>query len=120
MAKSWGRRGMANGTVGAVLATLMQKGYSARTVPVQRLADLRQSIGELRRQGLLSDVIYEDYRTYFQTILPESLLDAASIVVAAVPQPKFKMTFQHKGRSCGVIVPPLPALGINNPQSKLT
>jgi len=106
MAKSWGGRGMANGTVGAVLATLRQKGYPARTVPVRRLADLRQSISELHRQGLLSDVIYEDCRTYFQAILPESLPDAASIVVVAVPQPKFRMTFQHKGSSYGIIVPP--------------
>ena len=98
---------MGEGTEGPLLATLGQMGYLARIVPVRHLADLEQAVGELRRQRLLSDIIYREYRTYFQPVVPQSLPDAASIVVVAVPQPRLRMTFQHGGRPYDVVVPPM-------------
>jgi len=97
---------MAEGATAAVLASLAEEGYPASTVPVERLGDLREGIAELHRQGQLSDAIFDGYRPFFEPAVPESLPRAASIIVAAVGQPRFRLTFHYEGRSHQAVVPP--------------
>jgi epoxyqueuosine reductase len=97
---------MGEETEGPLLAALRQSGYPARIMSVEHLTNLEQAISELRRQRLLSDVIYREYRACFQPVVPPSLSNATSIVAVAVPQPKLRVTFLHNDRPYKVIVPP--------------
>lgn len=85
-------------------------------VSVERLNDLRESIEDNYRNGLIDKGVFEEYLKGFVYSPHESLPEARSIIVVAVRQPRVRFTFYHDGKPFHAIVPPsyLHALDTNN------
>lgn len=85
---------------------LEEQGYRAGVLPARRLGDLREDIEARHRDGLFHEEFYDERLTSFDWEPPDSLPDAQSIIVVAVPDPQRRMTFTWKGAAAPVIVPP--------------
>jgi epoxyqueuosine reductase len=91
---------------GLISPQLEQRGYRARVVSVQHLADLRSEIESLRREGAFEEVFYEERLTYFDYALPAQLPAVRSLIVAAAPQPQQRVGFKLRGKPYHFTVPP--------------
>jgi hypothetical protein len=72
---------------------LAARGVQGRVVSVDHLGDLEVAIEEPRDQGLLDAELVQTYLAEFDYDLPETLPDASSIIVVAIPQPQVRVTF---------------------------
>jgi epoxyqueuosine reductase len=88
-----------------VFAQLKKRGYQARAVTIDRLPRLQEAIEERHRQGLLDDEFYRTNLAGFEFAPPKGFR-ANSAIVVAVPRPQTQATFELKGRSVSLIVPP--------------
>jgi epoxyqueuosine reductase len=68
-------------------------GYDGRVVAIQHLGDLQEEIEGRYRQGLFDEEFYQEWLTRFAFSPPDSLPEARSIIVVAVPQPQTRVTF---------------------------
>jgi len=82
------------------------RGYQGRIVSIKHLHDLRWEIESQYRQGLFDEEFYRERLTGFEFGLPDSLPEARSLIVVAVPQPQVRVTFTWKGKTLPLIVPP--------------
>lgn len=74
---------------------------------VERLDDLREDLDELVRSGRMSaHEVFREYLTGLTFDVPESLPDARSIVVVAMPTPLMWVTFHLEDASYDLMVPP--------------
>ncbi|HUL62195.1 MAG TPA: 4Fe-4S double cluster binding domain-containing protein [Methanocella sp.] len=89
-----------------LLRQLEERGYAGRIVPVERLADLREDIEALRRDGLLDDFLYREYLSNFVFGPPADMPDARSLIIVAARQPQYRFTFAWKGKAVAAVVPP--------------
>jgi len=89
-----------------VIEDLKSRGYMARIVPADRLADLREDIEAGRRDGLYDDELYGAYLRHFVFGPPAELRDAKSLVVMATAQSPVRFTFHDGQREVAVTVPP--------------
>ena len=83
---------------------LNQHGCRARIVKVERLRALREEIAQLREDGAFGAEFYENdlaWMDYDTGKLP----GAKSLIVIAIPQPAFRLTFHKLGMPRGVILP---------------
>lgn len=87
-------------------AQLAARGYRGRIVAIHRLHDLREDIEEHRRQGRLDEELYQEHMSGLSFCPPDSLPEAQSIIVVAVPQPRVRFTFTWHGQSLPLVVPP--------------
>jgi epoxyqueuosine reductase len=98
-----------------VLRQLEMQGYKGRIVPARRLRDMQAEIDAQVRQGLFDEEFYQERLALFTFDLPDSLPDARSLIVVAVPEPSMRITFTRHGNPLPITVPPtfFPERGIN-------
>ncbi|MBC7252339.1 MAG: FeS-binding protein [Anaerolineae bacterium] len=89
-----------------LFSRLEARGYQGRIVSIQHLAELQEELETHYRQGLLDQELYRTYLAGFAFEPPESLPDARSLIVVAVPQPQVRITFAWQRRRVPLIVPP--------------
>lgn len=97
-----------------VYARLAERGWRARAVPIEHLADLQRQIerhhgpapGPGTGQALFDEVFYQERLTFFAFRPPADLPTARSVLVVAVPRPQTRTTFTWQGRTLAAILPP--------------
>jgi epoxyqueuosine reductase len=97
-----------------LFSQLEEWGYDGRVVAIQHLGDLQEEIEGRYRQGFFDEEFYQEWLTGFAFNPPDSLPEARSMIVVAVPQPQTRVTFTwacpERGRSDGepvrLIIPP--------------
>jgi len=82
------------------------EGLRGRAITIQHLPDLQEDIEDLHKQGFLDENFYQERLTGFGYTLPESMAEAKSIIVVAVPQPQTRVTFSWKGEIIPLVIPP--------------
>jgi len=85
---------------------LEERGYKGRIVSTRHLGKLREEIEAQYRQRLFDEEFYHERLTSFTFSPPESLPDARSLIVVAVPQPQIRITFTWDGERVPAMVPP--------------
>jgi epoxyqueuosine reductase len=80
--------------------------YAMRVVSTRHLPELQEEIDERLRQGLLNEVFFQERLAWFNFKTPESLADAQSLIVVAVPRPQTQAVFAWNGRSKALMLPP--------------
>jgi len=85
---------------------LTQRGYRGRIVSVRHLQDLQEEIGGHRGRGLFDEEFYQEYLSWFEFKVPESLPGARSLIIIAVPSPQSQAIFKWNGESRALIIPP--------------
>jgi len=76
-----------------LFSQLEERGYKGRVVAIQHLGDLQEEIEGRYKQGLFDEEFYQEWLTRFVFSLPDSLPEARSMIVVAVPQPQIRVTF---------------------------
>jgi len=76
-----------------LFSQLTQQGYQGRIISIQHLGDLQEEIEGRYRQGLFDEEFYREWLTQFAFSAPDSLPEARSVIVVAVPQPQTGVTF---------------------------
>lgn len=82
------------------------RGWRARVVPVSRLGDLARLARDWHEGGLIDPVLDQERFRRFSFDLPPDLVDARSIVIAAVPAPQVRVVFHWRGERVAVTIPP--------------
>ncbi|MFA5312366.1 MAG: 4Fe-4S double cluster binding domain-containing protein [Methanomassiliicoccales archaeon] len=90
----------------STLEALRSAGLRARIVPVTRLPDIERDIVSLLENGSLDRSFFEAELNGLRFSPPDPLPDARSIIVVAVPVPKFVLKFTWKGNIVPLVVPP--------------
>jgi len=80
--------------------------YKASIVSVRHLSDLEQEIRDYHRKGSFDEKFYEERLSRFVFRLPNSLLQARSAIIIAVPQPQIRVIFTWKEEKLPCIIPP--------------
>lgn len=88
------------------LQPLEERGYRGRVVSVHRLHELQEGIETWHREGLLDEMFFRKCLTGFVFSLPDSLPEARSLIVVAVPDAQIRFTFAWNGKRIPLIVPP--------------
>ncbi|MBN1109836.1 MAG: epoxyqueuosine reductase [Methanomassiliicoccales archaeon] len=96
-----------------ILRLLKERGYQARFLSVSHLDQVREDVERWYREGLLDKYLYDNYLFRFRYQVPESFPEAKSIVVVAVPQPIWEVSFAWEGRDFRSIVPPTYANAVD-------
>jgi epoxyqueuosine reductase len=78
-----------------LFSQLEERGYQGRIVSIQHLNDLQEEIEGRYRQGLFDEEFYQEWLTGFAFSPPDSLPEARSMIVVAVPQPQIRVTFNR-------------------------
>jgi epoxyqueuosine reductase len=89
-----------------LIRQLEERGYKARIASIQYLHELQEGIEGYYRQDLIDAELYREYLIPFTFSPPESLPEAKSLIIVAVPQPQIRVTFNWNGKPIPVIVPP--------------
>ena len=95
-----------DGEVEKVLLQLEDKGHKGRIVSTRRLTELQEGTEGHHRQGLLDEEFYQEYLAGLKFNPPESLPEARSLIVVAVPDPPTRITFTREGERLPLLVPP--------------
>jgi epoxyqueuosine reductase len=85
---------------------LTQLGYRGRIVSINHLQDLQEEIEGHRKQGLFDEELYQEYLSWFEFKVPESLPGAKSLIIIAAPSPQNQAIFKLRGESRALIIPP--------------
>jgi len=98
---------MATETVSSRLLTkLAKRGYQGRIVSIRHLPELAEGIETPHRDGRFDDEFYQERLTIFSYNPPETLPDAQSLIVVAVPRPQTAAVFTWQDKSLPLIIPP--------------
>lgn len=89
-----------------LLLYLTEHGYQGRIVSIQHLSELQEEIEERFNQGLFDEEFYRLRLTFFDFKATETLPNARSVIVVAVPRPQAQATFTFEGRKMALILPP--------------
>ena len=89
-----------------LLLHLVKQGYQGRIVSLEHLSELRNEIKKIYDEGLFDEEFFRLRLTFFDFKVPETLPDAKSIVVVAVPRPQAHATFTFTGKVKTLILPP--------------
>jgi epoxyqueuosine reductase len=89
-----------------LFSQLEERGYKGRVVAIQHLGGLQEEIEGRYREGLFDQELYQTYLAAFTFCPPDSLPEARSIIVVAVPQPQTGVTFTWNGERVRFIMPP--------------
>jgi len=99
-----------NAPVGAdnkdLLRHLAEHGYQGRIVSIQHLPELQEEIQRRFSEGSLDEEFYRLRLGFFDFRIPETLPNAESIIVVAVPRPQAQATFTFEDRRMAFILPP--------------
>jgi len=88
------------------VAGLEKRGYRAVAVPIGRLEEVRGRYEDLAREGKLDDEFARGLLRNLTLEPPESMPDAASLVVVASRDPEVLCVFECRGEEVRVTVPP--------------
>ena len=80
--------------------------YKASIVSVRHLSDLEQEIRDCHRKGSFDEKFYQERLSRFVFRLPDSLLQARSAIIIAVPQPQIRVIFTWKEEKLPCMIPP--------------
>jgi len=89
-----------------LLLHLAEHGYQGHIVSIQHLPELQEEIKERFNQGLFDEEFYRLRLAFFDFKVPETLPEAKSIIVVAVPRPQAQATFTFEGEKTALILPP--------------
>jgi epoxyqueuosine reductase len=89
-----------------VLSHLAEHGYRGRIVSVQHLRDLQEELEGRNIQGQFDKEFYQHCLMKFDFRVPDSLLQAKSMIVVAVPRPQTQVSFTFDGETRVLILPP--------------
>jgi len=89
-----------------LLSQLEERGYKGRIVSIQHLGDLQEEIEGHYRQGLFDEEFYQESFTWLTFSPPDSLPEARSLIVVAIPQPQTRVVFTWNGETLSLIIPP--------------
>jgi len=89
-----------------LLFHLAEHGYQGRVVSIQHLPELQEEIEERFNQGLFDEEFYRLRLAFYDFKASESLPEAKSITVVAVPRPQAQATFTFEGERKALILPP--------------
>ena len=89
-----------------MLLRLKERGYPGCIVSIQHLVELQQEIKERYNQGSFDEEFYRLRLAFFEFKIPETLPEAKSIIVVAVPRPQAQATFAFGGEKRALILPP--------------
>jgi len=85
---------------------LVERGYQGRIVSIQHLPELKEDIEGRYRQGLFEKEFYQERLAWFDFRIPDSLPEAKSMIVVAVPRPQSQAVFTWNGETRALILPP--------------
>jgi epoxyqueuosine reductase len=89
-----------------LLTELTGRGYQGRVVSIRHLAELQEEIDTHRCDGRL-DAEFDRLRlSFFRYSPPETLREAQSLIIVAVPRPQTMATFTWQGQRLSLIIPP--------------
>ena len=88
-----------------LFSQLQEWGCQGRIVAIQHLGELQEEIEGHYRQGLFDKQFYQESLTSFVLSPPDSLPEARSLIVVAVPRPQFQVVFTWRGKPVPVLVP---------------
>jgi epoxyqueuosine reductase len=94
-----------------VFERLASNGYQARAISVDHLDEIRRDVETLHKEGLIDEELFHTRLRHLNYRIPRELPNAKFVVVVAVPQPAYKITFHRRGRDYPVILPPTYADG---------
>ncbi len=94
------------GVAERLFAAVEDRGWKARFVPVDRLADLRDAIRRPAERGLIDPLLRREQLGFLRFEPPADLPGARSILIAAVPTPPMRLVFHRDGEPVPVLVPP--------------
>ena len=89
-----------------LLNHLTKQGYQGRIVSITHLPDLKENIEGRLKQGMFNKEFYQERLSWFDFQTPDSLPEAKSIIVIAVPSPQSQATFNWNGQKRALIIPP--------------
>ena len=89
-----------------LLPHLAEHGYQGRIVSIQHLPELKEEIRQLFNQGLFGEEFYRLRLSFYDFKTPETLPEAKSMIVVAVPRPQAQATFTFEGEKKALILPP--------------
>jgi len=89
-----------------VFSQLSRLGYEANIISVGHLGDLQQEIENYYKKGSFDEEFYQERLSRFVFRPPDSLLQARSIIIIAVPQPQIQVVFTWKGEKVPCMIPP--------------
>jgi epoxyqueuosine reductase len=89
-----------------LLLHLANRDYKGCIVSIRHLAELREEIKERYSQGSFDEEFYRLRLSFFEFKVPETLPEAKSIIVVAVPRPQAQATFTFGGEKKTLIIPP--------------
>jgi len=95
-----------NSTTQDLFSQLERRGYRGRIVPIQHLHDLQEEIEQHHRQGLFDEEFYQERLAWFDFRPPDSVPEARSLIIVAVPRPQTQVTFTWNGETRPLILPP--------------
>ncbi len=89
-----------------VFSQLAKLGYKASIVSVGYLGDLEREIENRHSTGSFDEEFYQERLSRFVFRLPDSLLQARSVIIVAVPRPQIQVIFTWKGEKVPCVIPP--------------
>ncbi len=89
-----------------VFSCLGERGYQGRIVSVQHLRELQDEIEERNMQGQFDKEFFQKCLMRFDFRVPDSLPEAKSIIVVAVPRPQTQVIFTFNNETRTLILPP--------------
>ena len=81
-------------------------GFKARSVSIQRLAEVKEDIEKLKRQGLLDKHLADEIYLQFDYDVTVSLPGVQSLLIIAIPQPVTRATFSWRSKVYTGDIPP--------------
>ena len=78
--------------------------YKYKTVSITHLPDVQNTVGELVRQGMLSEKLCRDWQFYLDS--NKNLPEAKTIMIIAMPQRITRVSFRRQDIDYSAIIPP--------------
>lgn len=91
---------------GRLLEALNGNGYRGRIISLERLRELQAEIERLREDRLIDRAFFESTYAWLEYNAVGRLPDARSVIIAAMPQRTFNLSFLWKGETRLVTLPP--------------
>jgi len=85
---------------------LASQGYRSKILSSDHIQDLQKEIESQYRQGLFDEEFYTEELTGFDFKIADNLSGSKSLIIVAAPQPQVRITFNLRGESYRVIIPP--------------
>ena len=90
----------------AVTAALAESGYRSRLAPIHLVEQMRQTLVDLREQGLVSEKLSQEYRLGREFSPPPEVPEPRTLVVVAYPSPAVRVRFQLASGPLEAVIPP--------------